>query len=220
MIPENILYEDEAVIVCRKPTHVATQTRNIGQKDMESMLKTYRMQKGEEPYIGVVHRLDQPVEGVMVFAKTHRSAAKLSEQIKQRTIGKHYYAIACMESENGFLAQTHRPLEGTLTDYMKTDRKKNGSCICNEGEPDAKKAQLDYKVIGENGIFVGFDIELMTGRQHQIRVQLANIGCPIWGDTKYNPFVKMDKGWQKIALCAYRLEFIHPKTKEEMQFEI
>lgn len=229
MQPE-IIQEDKQIIVCRKAAGIATQTRRIGQPDMVSMLCSYRVRRGEEPYIGVVHRLDQPVEGVMVFAKTREAAASLSAQIKKRTIGKHYYAI-------GVGGQYDFPRAGTLTDYVVVDKKTNYTRIaeltrkekqcCKE---EVQKAVLDYQILEEMDGLLLFDITLHTGRHHQIRVQLAHAGFPLLGDFKYGASANQKYGDQErgsgecshipLALCAYRLEFIHPATGKAQDIAI
>ncbi len=213
----NIIQEDDDVIVCHKPAGIATQTRSIGQQDMESLLRNYRAKKGEDPYIGIVHRLDQPVEGIMVFAKNPKAAACLSEQVKSRIIGKHYYAVVYVQDR---VADG-----GTLTDYLLFDAKKNFSAVVPPEEKDrgrgAKKPQkavLDYEVRARRDKRALLDITLHTGRHHQIRVQLANMGCPILGDLKYGNGQNRTKSG--LALCSYRLEFEHPSTGERIDISI
>lgn len=202
-----IIYEDRDILVCRKPAGVATQTKRLGQQDMESLLKNDRAKKGEPPYIGIVHRLDQPVEGLMVFAKNQQAAANLSKQVQDRVIGKYYYALSfCIPKEK----------EGVLEDYLLTDKKVNFTQVIDEKTCGAKKAKLEYKVVETKANKTLFDVKLHTGRQHQIRVQMANAGCPLVGDSKYG-----DAGDKKqLALCSYKLEFEHPTKKIPMQFEI
>ena len=137
----NILYEDEEVIVCEKPAGVAAQTRRLGQADMESLLKNYRAGKGEQPYIGVVHRLDQPVRGVMVFAKTKEAAADLSRQVQTKMADKFYYAVT-----DGVPEQK----KGTLEDYLLRDGKTNTSKVVSKSTEGAKSARLDYEVTAQN----------------------------------------------------------------------
>lgn len=214
-IREHILYEDGEIIVCSKPPRIATQTARTGSQDMVSLLKNdlFR-QKPEagEPYLAVIHRLDQPVEGILVFAKTPSAAKELTAQLQRNGFGKEYRAIVCGHPENR---------KGTLTDYMVKDGRTNLSRICAPQEQGAKKAVLSYEVLGETQDGDTFlNIRLETGRHHQIRVQMAHMGCPIWGDTKYNPAANRKNRWEQIALSAYRLTFIHPKTKKEMSFEI
>lgn len=205
----DILYEDDDIIVCHKPAGVATQTKRLGQQDMESLLKNYRARKEEPPYIGIVHRLDQPVEGVMVFAKNQKSAAELSKQIKERTIGKHYYAII-RKAEDSVLSD-----RGILKDFLLSDEKSNVSEIVPEGTPKAKVAELEYQVVGQAGDLLCVDILLHTGRHHQIRLQFANAGAPLLGDAKYG-----NEKNAHLALCSYRIEFGHPKTGKNMDFAV
>lgn len=214
-----ILYEDQQILVCHKPAGVATETKRIGQQDMVSLLRNFRAEKGEEPYIGLVHRLDQPVEGVMVFAKTPDAAAELSRQVQNRSIGKHYYAVGVMRADDmaAFEGTALGSIQeyGTVTDYIFFDKKQNVSHIVPKGTPQAKKAVLDYRVIGTDGSRVCFDVTLHTGRHHQIRLQLAHHGCPLVGDAKYG-----SRDGSQLALCSYRLQFVHPETKKEMDFSI
>lgn len=206
-----ILFEDEYVIVCYKPAGVPTQTAKLGTPDMESLLKNHL--KGG--YVGVIHRLDQPVEGLLVFAKSPQAAKELNKSLQSSDFGKYYKAVLW-----------GRPLkeQATLEDYLVRDGKTNTSRIGKPTEKEAKKAVLAYEVLG-CGADDGKDVTLVkvklgTGRHHQIRVQMANMGCPIWGDSKYNTAAVQDRRFRQIALCAYRLEFVHPKTKKKMVFEI
>lgn len=212
----DIIYEDDDIILCRKPAGVATQTKRLGQQDMESLLKNYRAKKKEPSYIGVVHRLDQPVEGLMVFAKNQKAAASLSKQIQQKMIGKHYYAISAHSPEEK---------EGRLEDYLITDKKTNVTSVVEKGSQipkDAKRAILEYKVLEEKDGRSLFDIHLHTGRQHQIRVQMAHMGCPLVGDNKYGENkTENDKNKSLgIALCSYCLSFTHPTIGKSINFFI
>lgn len=207
MIDLEILFEDKDIIICRKPAGVATQTKRLGQQDMESLLKNYRAKKGEPPYIGIAHRLDQPVEGVMVFAKNQQAAAHLSKQVQDRVIGKYYYAVS---------ANATRHPEGVLEDYLLTDKKSNFTQVVEATTTGAKNAKLEYKVLETKENKTLFDIKLHTGRQHQIRVQMANEGCPLVGDSKYGEAGEREQ----LALCSYKLEFEHPTKKIPMKFEI
>lgn len=202
-----ILYEDDAILVCYKPAGIATQTRKIGQQDMESLLRNYRARRKENPYIGVVHRLDQPVEGVMVFAKTPGAAAKLSEQIKNRAVGKHYYAVAWADDYAG-------EDQGVLEDYLVFEQKSNLTRIVDRDVPGAKKAMLEYRIAGRTEGKLCVDILLHTGRHHQIRAQFAYADMPLVGDAKYGK----RKEKCPLALCSYRLEFAHPTSGENMDF--
>lgn len=209
MIDLEILFEDKDILICRKPAGVATQTKRLGQQDMESLLKNYRAKKGEPPYIGIVHRLDQPVEGVMVFAKNQQAAAHLSKQVQDRVIGKYYYALSVQEMDP-------YNAEGILEDYLVTDKKTNFTKVVDELPKDAKYAKLEWKRIKTLQDKSLFDIKLHTGRQHQIRVQMANAGCPLIGDSKYGEAGEREQ----LALCSYKLEFEHPTKKIPMKFEI
>lgn len=228
-----IIYEDDDIILCHKPAGVATQTKRLGQQDMESLLKNYRAKKGEPPYIGIVHRLDQPVEGIMVFAKNQKAAASLSKQIQEKIIGKYYYAVSAYKPQKE---------SGVLEHYLITDKKTNFTQVVEENsEKEPKFAKLEYRVIQTTEEKTVFDIKLHTGRQHQIRVQMAQIGCPLIGDEKYgvklqelentmndeviqqnsdNLYRKNRKLHELLALCSYRLQFQHPTTKKQMDFFI
>ena len=203
-----ILYEDAQVIVCHKPAGVATHTKRIGQQDMESMVRNYVVSKGGTPYIGIVHRLDQPVEGVMVFARTKEAAAALSRQVQTKAADKFYYAVT-----EGVPKQK----KGILEDYLLRDGKSNLSKVVSEKTPGAKKAVLEYEVLEENGVQALLGIQLDTGRHHQIRVQLSHAGFPITGDRKYNATGSKSA---RLMLCSYKIGFEHPVTKKRMEFEI
>ncbi len=210
-IKDYILYEDRDIIVCRKPAGVPVQTKQIQTKDMVSLLKNYRFQQegsGREPYLGVIHRLDQPVEGIVIFAKTPQAAKELNRQLQAGGFGKYYQAVLCKVPEQS---------RGQLTDYLVKDGRTNLSRICRKTDAGAKEARLSYEIQGEADGKALAKIHLDTGRHHQIRVQMSGMGCPILGDVKYGG---EEKARGQIALCAYCLEFIHPKTKKQMQFEI
>ncbi len=203
-IQDFILYEDQHIIVCRKEAGIAVQSAKMSQMDMESALKNYLAVKdsGKPPYLAVIHRLDQPVRGVLVFAKTPFAAKELSRQVTDHTIGKYYLA----EVEGTI------PVEaGTLEDYLLKDGRTNTSKVVDSKTSGAKKATLHYKKRDEQTI----EIELVTGRHHQIRVQCAHAGMPLKGDGKYNPDAQRG---QQLGLCAYRLVFKHPKTGKVMEF--
>lgn len=239
----DIIYEDNDIIVCYKPAGIATQTRRIGQQDMESFIRNYRAAKNEPPYVGIVHRLDQPVEGVMVFAKNQKAAASLSRQIKEHTTEKYYRAASRGQGVSGTdkKEDNHASAWHTLTDYISFDKRTNTSKITSEKDRLAKKAVLQYRVISvtpdrdssqNECIRTEFDIKLLTGRHHQIRLQLANIGYPLIGDTKYGKPASNNSGTgsksgrtgggvrEQLALCSYKLVFDHPATGERMTFEL
>lgn len=239
----DIIYEDNDIIVCYKPAGIATQTRRIGQQDMESFIRNYRAAKNEPPYVGIVHRLDQPVEGVMVFAKNQKAAASLSRQIKEHTTEKYYRAASRGQGVSGTdkKEDNHAPAWHTLTDYISFDKRTNTSKITSEKDRLAKKAVLQYRVISvtpdrdgsqNECIRTEFDIKLLTGRHHQIRLQLAHIGYPLIGDTKYRKPASNNSGMgsksgrtgggvrEQLALCSYKIVFDHPATGERMTFEL
>ncbi len=207
----NILYEDTDVVVCVKPAGIASQTKNSGQQDMVSLLCNYRHDKGEEPYIGLVHRLDQPVEGIVVFGKHTRSTAALSRQLQQGSFSKVYLAVT-----EGVMPVR----EGKLEDYLKKDGRKNHTIVVKKGDPQAKKAELMYQALKTDEecdpVQNLVRIQLLTGRHHQIRVQMAHFGAPLAGDKKYG------KGDTKsgLGLCACELEFVHPANQKKMKFSI
>ena len=217
----DIIFEDEYVIVCFKPSGISTQTKKTGEPDMVSLLKNYLYKKQadkKEPYVGVIHRLDQPVAGLLVFAKTPFAAKELNKNLQEAGFGKYYMAVLC---------GVPKEQKAILENYLIKDGRTNTSRVCDESEKDAKKAVLSYEVLatrkntcqnGDQELSL-VKVKLDTGRHHQIRVQMANIGCPIWGDTKYNASAMQDKQLGQIALCAYRLDFLHPKTKKQMVFE-
>ena len=206
-----ILFEDNDIIVCYKPAGVPTQTSKLGEPDMVSILKNYL--KGG--YVAVIHRLDQPVEGVLVFAKSPAAAKELNKGLQTAGFGKHYQAVLMGAPKNS---------KGTLEDYLVKDGRTNTSRVVNPKEKDAKKAVLHYEVIETDEIdgkkVSRVKVKLETGRHHQIRVQMAHMGCPIWGDSKYNTTPIQDRRFRQTALCAYRLEFIHPRNRKKMEFEV
>ncbi|WP_455719761.1 RluA family pseudouridine synthase [Agathobacter sp.] len=228
----NIIYEDNDIIVCYKPAGMATQTRRIGQQDMESFIRNYRAAKNEPPYVGIVHRLDQPIEGVMVFAKNQKAAASLSRQIKEHTTEKYYYAASygtgCGNEDD--IVNANETVGGTknqnlkvhtLTDYISFDKRTNISKITTAKDPQAKKAVLEYEIVEKKNNITIFDIKLFTGRHHQIRLQFSNIGYPLIGDTKYGV---IDRGRgtarEQLALCSYKIVIDHPASGKRMAFEV
>ena len=210
----NTLYEDDELLVIKKDAGTPVQAGKMRIMDLEGIIKRelyMRDPKGGEPYLGIVHRLDQPVEGVMVFAKNQKAAAALSKQVTDGTMKKHYMALVCGKPSEK---------EGTLVDYIQKDGRSNTSKVVPKGTKDAKRSELNYKVLKENEETALLEIELLTGRHHQIRVQMANAGWPLYGDTKYNPAFAKTTGYVQTALCAYKLSFVHPKTRKRMEFSI
>ena len=206
----NILFEDNHIIVVQKIPNIPSQGDKTGDIDMLSLIKDYIKDKYNKPgnvYLGLVHRLDRPVGGVMVFAKTSKSAARLSEQVRNKELKKEYLIIADGKFKNQ---------KGHLENYLLKNERKNFSKVVEENVKNAKLAILDYEVIkyNEDIDLSVIKVNLKTGRHHQIRVQFANIGHSIYGDQKYGI---RGKGKQ-IALWAYYLSFIHPITKARLEF--
>lgn len=218
-----ILYEDADIIVCYKPHGLATQSKNIRTSDLERLLLNHLAKSskgGGKPYLAVIHRLDQPVSGILVFAKTSAAAKSLNQQLTKSGFGKHYLALV-----DGIPPKS----ADTLTEYMVKDARSNTSRICTKDTPGAKLARLHYKISNqpaEEGLSADgsprtlLEVTLDTGRHHQIRVQLSHLGCPIVGDTKYNEHEKDTRAWKEIKLCAYKLDFLHPRTKKALHFEV
>ena len=204
-----ILYEDNQIIVVIKPQNVPTQADDSNDKDMLSMVKDYIKQKYNKPgeaFIGLVHRLDRPTGGIMVFARNSKAANRLTEQFKTHSVEKVYYAIT-----NGVVkVRTQR-----LVNYLKKDTKENIVKIVPMSETGAKKAELVYNYLADDGKQSLLEVKILTGRSHQIRLQLANIGHSLVGDVKYGK----EKGMtSKLGLWAGKLAFDHPTTKERMVF--
>lgn len=259
---ERILYEDNDIIVCHKAAGIATQTARVGQADMVSEIINYltrtaqgrkeaqnehRMMGGNgqprnrdsrsAPYIGIVHRLDQPVEGILVFAKNKQAAAELSRQVTENRMEKYYCAVVCGREFQK---------SGELIDYLLKDGRTNTSRIVPPEVKDAKKAVLEYEISEEMHLseyafrrmvseqtaesdksphrIALAKIRLHTGRHHQIRVQMSHAGMSLLGDYKYADAETLKISEQmkvkEIALCAYHLSFKHPRTGEKMQFQI
>ncbi len=205
-----ILYEDNQVIVALKPHNIPTQEDASGDEDMLTKVKSYvkeKYNKEGEAFIGLVHRLDRPTGGIMVFARNSKSASRLTAQFAERKIKKTYYAI---------LSKVPQAKSGHLIHNLKKDEKNNIVKIVPLSEEGSKRAELDYKVLqieGENALV---EVNPLTGRGHQIRVQFAGINCPLVGDNKYGK--DKTKASTNLGLWAGRLEFIHPTTKEKMIF--
>ena len=205
-----ILFEDKNFIVVEKPAGVESQSSGGFEDDMVSLIQKHLPDTGREPYVGVVHRLDKMVSGVMVYALDPKTAADLSSQVAGKQLNKKYQAI---------LAGIPKDKKGELRDYLVKDSAANVTRVCDAKTKGAREAILKYRVT-ENKYTGGkqlsrVEIELITGRHHQIRVQFGSRGWPILGDAKYG--YKGDP--EPIALAATELSFIHPKTKKEMRFK-
>jgi 23S rRNA pseudouridine1911/1915/1917 synthase len=202
----NILYEDNHIIVVEKPINIPVQEDDSKDKDLLTMIKEYIKVKYNKPgnvYVGLVHRLDRPVGGIMVFAKTSKAASRLSEQMRVKDIKKKYYAVV-----EGIVKDSD-----TLIDYLSKNTKTNTVYVDKNG----KEAILSYKRVKMINNLSLVDIELKTGRNHQIRVQFSSRNTPLWGDQRYNKNAKVG---EQIALYSYYLSFIHPTTKEVMEFSL
>lgn len=212
----DILYEDDFLLVINKPAGIAVQTAGVGAKSIETECKKYRKQKGEAPEIYIVHRLDLPVSGILLLAKTREAAGFLSKDMQEEGFSKDYKATVFKTKEI--------PRSGKLIDYLIKDGKTNSSRIADARERDAKKAELDYEVLSESDNTYELLIHLHTGRHHQIRVQLSNMGVPIIGDRKYGSLEAISYADQNeiknVMLTACHLSFKHPKTKKIMDFMI
>ena len=221
---KEILFEDKEIIVCHKKAGIPVQSARLGQKDMVSILNNYLAEKGEKVQVNVVHRLDQPVEGVIVFAKTKKAAAGLSKQIQQGSMRKIYHAVCCVENETWIKSAEKSSAVYKLTDYLVKDGRTNTSSVCRPGDKDAKKAELEFSVLKiheeEGRKYFLAEIELKTGRHHQIRVQMSHAGLPLHGDQKYNQKWEEYQVSRGLGLCAVSLTFEHPVKGKKMTFQV
>ena len=208
----NVIYEDNHIIVVEKPVNVPSQADKTEDIDMLTIIKKYIKEKYNKPgdvYLGLIHRLDRPVGGVMVFAKTSKAAARLSEQVREKEFQKRYLVVV-----NGRMEKS----EGFLQDYLLKNERLNMSKVVSKGTKNCKLAKLEYEELfyqSETDLSL-LKIDLHTGRHHQIRVQLSSRDHSIYGDQKYG-----GRGHGKqIALWAYELSFLHPITKERLNFKV
>ena len=202
----NIIYEDNHLLVVEKKPNVLVQADNTNDLDLLTILKKYLKEKYNKPgnvYLGLVHRLDRPVGGVMVFAKTSKAASRLSEQVRTHQMKKEYQAVLCGKAKE----------KDNLQDYLLKDEKTNMVKVNKNG----KFAELDYQLIKYCDNLSLVKINLKTGRSHQIRVQFSSRHLPLWGDQRYNKNAKVG---EQIALYATGLSFCHPVTKEFLSFKI
>lgn len=204
---KDILYEDGQILVCRKHAGMAVQSKGIGQMDMESALRNYL--KGG--FVGIVQRLDQPVEGVLVFGKTSQATAALNRQQQNEKMKKIYLAAFTGVPESQ---------EGVMEDILVKDGRQNISKVTDKSNPQGKKAVLSYKILQWKEPIGLAEVTLQTGRHHQIRVQMSHHGMPLWADGKYKKELLPEEQGKAIGLCAYRLEFEHPKTGKKCKFQI
>ncbi len=206
----NVIYEDNHIIVVIKPQNIPTQGDESGDVDMLTIVKAYikeKYNKSGDVFVGLVHRLDRPTGGVMVFAKTSKAATRLSEQIRNNEMSKKYLAITS--------AVPKEPRK-QLVNHLLKNAKTNSVSVVPELTENAKRAVLCYNLLEVQNKFALLDVDLETGRSHQIRVQLKHIGCPIVGDVKYGGVnIK-----SPLALWAYELKFTHPTLKDKMTFRV
>lgn len=201
-----ILYEDNHLLVVQKPVNVPVQEDNTGDMDVLTLLKNdlkIRYEKPGNVYLGLVHRLDRPVGGVMLFAKTSKAASRLSDQLRRQCIDREYLAV---------VRGNPPKIEGTLEHFLVKNTKENKVYTMPAHHKDAKQAILTYKTIGKTKNMSLVAVKLLTGRSHQIRVQLSAAGCPLYGDQKYGSNV--NRPGQQIALWAHTIQFEHPTKKE------
>lgn len=205
---KDILYEDNHIIVVNKRAGDLVQPDKNDQEALEVDVKEFIRIRDKKPgaaFLGVVHRIDRPVSGAVLFAKTSKALTRLNEMIKNRAIEKTYWAV---------VEKLPTEMEGTLKHYIKRDPKQNRSRAYDSPAKDAKEAVLNYRLINSSSNYHLLEVELITGRHHQIRTQLSKIGCPIRGDLKYGAKRSLPGGG--ISLHSRSLKFIHPVSKEEI----
>lgn len=210
----NVIYEDNSIVVVSKPCNVPVAPDSSKDEDLLGMVKQYIKDKYNKPgeaFIGLVHRLDRPAGGLVVFARNSKSAERLSKQIRDREMKRTYYAVVrgCPKNK-----------EGELVNWLVKDAATNTVKVVPQSVDGAKKAVLDYKVLqsitsGETTLSL-VEVHLQTGRAHQIRVQMATLGCPLWGDQRYG--YDVNKKGQQLALWAVGLTLIHPIAKDKRTF--
>ena len=205
-----VIYEDNHIIVVEKTPNIPVQKDSSEDIDMLNLVKNYIKEKYNKPgnvYLGLVHRLDRPVGGVIVFAKTSKAASRLSNEVRENIFKKEYLAVV-----GGKFEKT----KGILENYLYKDMKTNTSYVVDKNKKQAKLASLNYEVLkyDEKQDVSLLKINLHTGRHHQIRVQLSNIGHSIYGNQRYGRIGKN----KQIALWAYKLTILHPTRKEKMEF--
>lgn len=205
----NILYEDNHLLFVEKPVNIPVQEDSSGDLDLLTMVKEdikVRYDKPGNVYLGLVHRLDRPVGGAIVFAKTSKAASRLSDMLRRRVIERTYLAVIHGKPKEN---------KGQLVNYLLKDQQKNKVSVVSANHPKGKRAVLDYEVIRSNDRFSLVAVSLHTGRPHQIRVQLATMGNPIFGDQKYGSH--LSEVGQQIALWAHSIHLEHPVRKEPIE---
>ena len=203
-----VLYEDNHIIIVYKQSGEIVQGDKTGDKPLSETIKEWIKQKYAKPgnvFLGVVHRLDRPVSGIVVFAKTSKALSRLNNMFRNGEVRKTYWAMV----------QTAPNMpEATLTNWLVRNEKQNKSYVYNNEMPNAKQAILKYKTIGQTEHYTLLEVNLLTGRHHQIRCQLAAMGCPIKGDLKYGARRSNPDG--RISLLSHKVEFIHPVSKQKI----
>lgn len=206
----NVIFEDNHIIVVEKPCNIPTQKDESNDLDMQTIIKDYIKKKYEKPgdvFLGIVHRLDRPVGGIMVFARTSKAASRLSDQIRTKKFQKTYLAVVEGNFEN---------MNSKMVDYLYKDKNLVMSKVVNKNHKDSKEAILEYEVLNEKRNLSLVKIDLKTGRHHQIRVQFASRNHPLFADQKYSNIKR--KG--QVALWANEITFEHPTKKEKLTFRL
>lgn len=207
----NVLYEDNHIIIVNKASGEIVQGDKTGDTPLVETVRAYIKEKYNKPgnvFCGLTHRLDRPVSGVVIFAKTSKALERINNMLKNHEIKKTYWAI---------VKNTPKQEAGTLVNYLVRNEKQNKSYAYSTEKPNSKRAELNYKVIGKSDNYTLLEVNLITGRHHQIRCQLAAMGCPIKGDLKYGFSRSNPDG--SISLHARRVEFTHPVSKERIHVE-
>jgi len=204
-----IVYEDNHIIVINKRSGDITQGDKTGDLPIGEQVKSYLKEKYKKPgnvFLGVVHRLDRPVSGILIFAKTSKALERISAMFREKEMQKTYWAIVVNAPQSP---------EGRLEDFLAKKEEQNKSFVVNQNHIGAKRASLSYRVIGQSDRYTLLEVDLHSGRHHQIRVQLSNIGCIIKGDLKYG--AKRSNNDGSISLHARKIRFIHPVSKEQVE---
>ncbi|MDE6480645.1 MAG: RNA pseudouridine synthase [Muribaculaceae bacterium] len=205
------VYEDNHIIIVRKEAGEIVQGDKTGDTPLSEIIKGYLKEKYNKPgnvFCGVVHRIDRPVAGLVVFAKTSKALSRLNEMLKKGEIHKTYWAL---------VEGKRKEKEGVIESWLQSDGRLNKTRVVDKNAPDAKFSKLKYRVIAEGDRYSLLEVELLTGRKHQIRAQLSSTGTPIKGDLKYG--ARRSNPGGGISLLAKRIEFIHPVSKEKIEIE-
>ena len=206
------IYEDNHIIIVKKEPGEIVQGDKTGDTPLSEIVKQYLKEKYNKPgnvFCGVVHRIDRPVTGIVIFAKTSKALSRLNDMLRKNEIHKTYWALVEGKPERK---------EGLLEDFLVSDGRINKTFVSSKENPDAKKSILEYRTVAEGDRYSILEIKLLTGRKHQIRAQLANMGHPIKGDLKYG--AKRSNRDGSISLQAKKIEFIHPVSKKEINLEL